>query len=68
MEIQHPDWIPYPVLVSKKNRKWRMYVDYTRLNKASPKDPFPLPRIDWVIDFTAGCELLSVLDAYSGYH
>jgi hypothetical protein len=45
-----------------------MCVYYTRLNKACPKDPFPLPRIDQVVDSTVGCELLSFLDAYSGYH
>jgi hypothetical protein len=45
-----------------------MCIDYTSLNKACPKDPFALPRIDQVIDSTAGCDLLSFLDAYSGYH
>jgi hypothetical protein len=45
-----------------------MCIDYTSLNKACPKDPFVLPHIDQVIDSTAGCELLSFLDAYSGYH
>ena len=45
-----------------------MCVDYTDLNKHCPKDPFGLPRIDKVIDSTAGCELLSFLDYYSGYH
>jgi hypothetical protein len=45
-----------------------MCVDYTRLNKACSKDHFPLPRINQVIDLTAGCELLSFLDTYSGYH
>ena len=45
-----------------------MCVDYTDLNKHCPKDPFGLPRIDEVIDSTAGCELLSFLDCYSGYH
>jgi hypothetical protein len=45
-----------------------MCVDYTSLNKACPKDPFPLPQIDQVIDLTTGYELLSFLDAYSGYH
>ena len=45
-----------------------MCVDYTDLNKACPKDPFGLPRIDLVVDSTAGCELLCFLDAYSGYH
>ena len=45
-----------------------MCVDYTDLNKACPADPFALPRIDQIIDATAGCERLSFLDAYSGYH
>ena len=45
-----------------------MCIDYTSLNKACPKDPFALPRIDQVIDSTAGCDLLSLLNAYSGYH
>jgi hypothetical protein len=45
-----------------------MCVDYTSLNKACLKDLFPLPRINQVVDLTAGCELLSFLDAYSGYH
>ena len=45
-----------------------MCVDYTGLNKACPKVPFPLPRIDQIIDSTTRCETLSFLDAYSGYH
>ena len=45
-----------------------MCVDYIDLNKACPADPFALPRIDQIIDATAGCERLSFLDAYSGYH
>src|SRR6185436_2371899 len=45
-----------------------MCVDYTSLNKSCPKVPFPLPRIDQIVDSTAGCKLLSFLDAYSGYH
>ena len=45
-----------------------MYVDYTGLNKACPKDMFPLSRIDQVVDSTLGCETLCFLDAYSGYH
>jgi hypothetical protein len=67
-EIQHPDWITNLVLIPKKNWKWRMCVDYTSMNKACLKDPFSLPRIDQVIGLTTGCELLSFLDAYSGYH
>jgi hypothetical protein len=66
-EVFHPKWLANPMLV-KKNRKWRMFVDYTSLNKACPKHPFPLPRIDQIVDSTAGFGLLSFLDAYSGYH
>ena len=64
----HPEWLANPILVRKKNGKWIMCVDYMSLSKACPKDPFPLPRIDQVIDATSGCEALSFLDAYSGYH
>ena len=67
-EVFHSDWLANPVLVRKKTGKWRMCVDYTRLNKACPQDHFPLPRIDQIVDFTSGCEILSFLDAYSGYH
>ena len=56
------------MVVSKANGKLRMCIDYTDLNKACPKDPFPLPCIDQIVDSTAGCDLLSFLDAYSGYH
>jgi hypothetical protein len=45
-----------------------MCVDYTNLTKACPKVPFPLPRIDQIIDSTPGCEILCFLDAYFGYH
>jgi hypothetical protein len=67
-EVFHPTWLANPVLVKKKNGKWRMCVDYTSLNKACPKVPLPLPRIDQIVDPTAGCELLCFLDSYSGYH
>jgi hypothetical protein len=73
MEVLYPDWLSNPVMVEKKKDEpaivkiW-MCVDYTNLNKACPKDPFPLPRIDQVIDSTAGCELLSFVDDYFGFH
>ena len=67
-EVYHPEWLANPVMVRKKTGQWRMCVDYTSLNKACPKDSFPLPRIDQMVDSTAGCETLSFLDAYSGYH
>jgi hypothetical protein len=67
-EVYHPDWLANLVLVCKKNNEWSMCVDYTDLNKHCTKDPFGLPHIDEVVDSTAGCELLSFLDCYSGYH
>jgi hypothetical protein len=67
-EVFHPTFLANPVLVKKKNEKWRMCVYYNSLNKACPKVPFPLPRIDQIVDSKAGCELLCFLDAYSGYH
>ena len=68
MEVFHPKWLANPVLVLKKNKEWRMCIDYTSLNKVCPKDPFALPRIDQIIDAVAGSELLCFLDAYSGYN
>jgi hypothetical protein len=62
-EVFHPEWLANPVLVKKKGGKWRMCIDYTGLNKACPKVPYPLPRIDQIVDSTAGCETLSFLDA-----
>jgi hypothetical protein len=56
-------------MVEKKDNKiYRMCIDFTALNKHCPKDYFLLPRIDQIIDSTAGCECLSFLDAYSGYN
>jgi hypothetical protein len=56
------------VLVPKKNKDWRICVDYTDLNKACKKDPCGLPRIDQVMDSMVGCTLLSFLDSYLRYH
>ena len=67
-EVFHSDWLANPVLVRKKTGKWRMCADYTGLNKVCQKDHFPLPRIEQIVDSTSGCEILSFLDAYSGYH
>src|SRR6266536_776895 len=67
-EIKHPDWLHNIVMVPKKDKSWRLCVDFKDLNKACPKDPFPLPRIDQIIDITAGHDSLCFLDAYSRYH
>jgi hypothetical protein len=55
-------------MVPKKNGNMCMCIDFTELNKACPKDPYPLPRIDIIIDQAADCEMLSLLDCFSGYH
>src|SRR4051812_40030771 len=68
MEVFYPEWLANPVPILKKNGAWRMCIHYTDLNKACPKDPFVLARIDQIIDSTAWCELLCFLDAYYGYH
>ena len=67
-EVRYPEWLANPVVVPKKGAKERMCVDFTNLNKACPQDPFPLPRIDQIVDSTAECDLLCFLDAFSGYH
>lgn len=67
-EVEYLDWLANVVMVPKKGGKWLVYVDYTNLNNACPKDNFPLPRIDQIVDSTAGHGMLSFLDAYSGYH
>ncbi|KAK4403112.1 Transposon Ty3-G Gag-Pol polyprotein [Sesamum angolense] len=66
--VQYPEWLANVVLVPKPNGKWRMCIDFTDLNKACPKDSYPLPRIDALIDSTSGCELMSFLDAFQGYN
>jgi hypothetical protein len=66
--VDYPIWLVNPVLVEKPDEYWRMCIDYTSLNKACPKDEYSLPRICQIVDFTTSCELLSFLDAYSGYH
>jgi hypothetical protein len=55
-------------MVKKANGKCRMCIDFTDLNKACPKDEFPLPRIDSLVDAATSSELMSLLDCYSGYH
>ena len=67
-EVEYPEWLANVVLVKKANGKWRLYIDFTDINKACLKDSFPLPRIDLIVDATAGHELLSFMDAFSGYN
>ena len=67
-EIKYPEWLANVVVVPKKGCKWRVCVDYTDLNEACPKDSFPLPRIDQIVDASVGHGMLWFLDAFSGYH
>ena len=66
-EVYYPKWFANVVMVKKSNEKWRMCVDFTYLNNACPKDSFPLPRTDQLVDSLAGHELLTFMDIFSGY-
>ena len=67
-EAQYTTWLANVVLVKKPNGKWRMCTDYTDLNKVCLKDSYPLPSIDRLVDGASGQEIMSFLDAYSGYN
>jgi hypothetical protein len=67
-EVTDLQWLANVVMVRKKNEKWRMCTDFTVLNKYCPKDDFPLARIDQIIDLAAGCDIMAMLDYFSGYH
>ena len=67
-EVYYPDQLANVVIVKKANGKWRMCVDFTDLNKACPKDIYPLPRIDQLVDSTADHQLLSFMEAFLGYN
>jgi hypothetical protein len=52
-ECKNPVWLTNPMLVPKKTDQWRMCINYIDINRNCPKEPFPLPRIDQVVDSTA---------------
>ena len=66
--IQHPKWLSNIVPVKMKNGRIHCYVDFRNLNKACPKDEFPLPNIDLLVDSAAGSSMFSFMDGYSGYN
>lgn len=67
-EVTYTTWLANVVMVKKSNGQWRMCTDYIDLNKACPKDSYPLPSIDVLVDGVSGHQILSFLDAYSGYN
>ena len=67
-EVEYLEWLANVVLVKKANGKWGLCINFTDVNRACPKDSFPLPRIDLIVDATAGHELLSFMDAFSDYN
>nr|GFA61759.1 reverse transcriptase domain-containing protein [Tanacetum cinerariifolium] len=67
-EVYYHDWLSNPVMVKKHDGSWRMYVDFTDLNKACPQDCYLLPEIDWKVESLCGYPFKCFLDAYKGYH
>ena len=67
-EVFYPEWLTNIVVVKKKNGKWWVCVDFTNLNKAYPKDPSPMSRIDQLVDAIVGHHQMSFLDVFQGYH
>ena len=67
-EVEYHEWLANVVLVKKENGKWQLCIDFTDVNRACPKDSLPLPRINLIVDATAGHELLNFMDAFSGYN
>ena len=67
-EVFYPEWLANIVVVKKKNEKWRMCMDFMDLNRACPKDPFLMPRIDQLVDATISHHWINFLDAFQGYH
>jgi hypothetical protein len=67
-EVTYLQWLANVVMVRKKNIKWWMCTDFTNLNKCCPKDDFPITRINQIVESAAGCDIMTLLDCFSGYH
>ena len=67
-EVHYPEWLTNVVLIKKPNEKWRMCIDFIDLNRACPKDSYPLSSIDQLMDATSRFWLMSFMDAFSGYN
>src|ERR1043165_2230129 len=66
--VEYPEWLSNVVLVAKKDGRVRTCVDFRDLNKATPKDDFPLPHIDVLVDIEARAAMYSFMDGLSGYN
>ncbi|GJR28469.1 hypothetical protein Tco_1104701, partial [Tanacetum coccineum] len=66
--VRYHSWVANPVLVKKVDGSWRMCIDFKDLNKACPKDLYPLPEIVWKIESLMGFKYKCFLDAYKGSH
>ena len=67
-EVFYLEWPVNTMVVKKKSGKWQVCVDFTDLNKACPKDPFPMPKIDQLVYATVGHPRMNFLDVFQGYH
>ncbi|XP_071728093.1 uncharacterized protein [Rutidosis leptorrhynchoides] len=67
-EVRYQTWVASPVSVKKADGNWRMCIDFKDINKACPKDNYPLPEIDWKVESLSGFRYKCFLDAYKGYH
>ncbi|GJW14967.1 reverse transcriptase domain-containing protein [Tanacetum coccineum] len=67
-EVHYHNWLSNPVMVKKHDDSWRMCVDFKDMNKACPKDGYPLPEINWKVESLCGFSFKCFLDAYKGYH
>nr|GEV16135.1 reverse transcriptase domain-containing protein [Tanacetum cinerariifolium] len=67
-EVYYHDWLSNPVMVKKHDGSWRMCVDFTDLNKACPRDCYPLLEINWKVESLCGYPFKCFLDAYKGYY
>ena len=67
-EVEYPEWLANVVLIKKANGKWRLCINFTDINRACQKDSFPLPQINLIVDPITRHELLSFMDAFSGYN
>ena len=67
-EVYYLEWLANTIVVKKKNEKWRVCVNFMDLNKACPKGPFPIPKINLLVDATFGHPRMSFLDTFQEYH